>query len=147
MKNTLRAFLICIALIMCLMPALIACDSQQTAEGGSKETTQGQNQDQNQDVVFEGTPIAKYDNISKTMVVKLHRLGEPDATTGNVECSLVLYDSEGNVMNYVVFDYVGDGKDPNVLTLDNVVWHDTHLTAHIANGDGSKQSFDISYAK
>ena len=76
MKNTLRAFLICIALIMCLMPALIACDSQQTAEGGSEETTQGQNQDQNQDVVFEGTPISKNDNISKTMVVKLHRLGE-----------------------------------------------------------------------
>jgi hypothetical protein len=147
MKNTLRAFLICIALIMCLMPALIACDSQQTAEGGSEETTQGQNQDQNQDVVFEGTPISKNDNISKTMVVKLHRLGEPDATTGNVKCSLVLYDSEGNVMNYVVFDYVGGGKAPNVLTLDNVVWDDTHLTAHIANGDGSKQSFDISYAK
>ena len=38
MKNTLRAFLICIALIMCLMPALIACDSQQTAEGGSETT-------------------------------------------------------------------------------------------------------------
>ena len=111
------------------------------------EETQGEEPDAGDvEEVFEGTRIAKCDNIAKTMILVLHQLAEPDVS-GNTKCSLVLYDTEGNVLNYVIFEFHGNGAGPNVLTLKNTVWDNTSLTAYIKNADNSTQSFVLDYTK
>lgn len=187
MKNVIRYLTLCLALVFCLIPVLVACDSgeiisedttvSETTAGNAEETTAEpvQSPDKNpgtqpsetdpaesepsateptetepvepdEDVVFEGTAVAKSENIARHKILKLHKLGDVDAN-GNTKCSLVLYDDAGNVLNYVLFEYAGNGKAPDILTLQNTVWYEENCLAKVVNADGSVQSFEISYTK
>ncbi len=143
MKLTIRALLICFAMLLCLTPVFIACDSKDTNTDNTAETSAG---DTNPDVVFEGTRIAKSINGDESMSIVLHQLAEPDAN-GVTKCSLVLYNAEGTVLNYVLLDFIGNGKAPNVMSLKRTTWLDDRCTAYIANADGTTPTYDIPYSK
>lgn len=140
MKLTIRALLIMLALLLCLTPAFIACDSKDT---NSDDPSAG---DTNTDVVFEGTRIAKSVNGDESMSLVLHQLAEPDAN-GVTKCSLVLYNAEGTVLNYVLLDFIGNGKAPNVMSLKRTTWLEDRCTAYISNADGTTPTYEITYSK
>ncbi len=218
MKKTFRLLVICLALVLCMLPGLVACDPETTdTEDTSSQTTVENTQDtvaetdptvnpdKNPDdtteettapaedattddepgeqvtepgeqvtdpdeqvtdpvidegqttveeetdpaepeVVFEGTRIAKSVNGDETLVLVLHQLSEADAD-GIIKCSLVLYNAADEVQNYLLIDFVSNGKSLNVLSLKRTTWLDDHCVAYIANGDGTTPTYDLPYTK
>ena len=98
------------------------------------------------EVTVEGTRIAKSVNGDETLTLVLHQLSEADAE-GIIKCSLVLYNAEEEIQNYVFIDFISNGKTLNVLSLKRTTWLEDHCVAYIANGDGSTPSYELTYTK
>jgi hypothetical protein len=135
MKKMLRALLVCLALVMCLTPVLVACDH--ASESGDEIDASS----------VEGTFIAKAPNKDKTLTLKLYQLEEADGKD-TVKCSLVLYKNEDNtILNYEVFDLKVNGQKVGVLSLAQAFWTDDHVEATMTDADGKKTVYNLSYQK
>ncbi len=119
--------------------------TQEPGDATDEETTAGS--DETQDEVIEGTRISKYPSMDKTKYVIMYSLAAPDATAGTVKCSFVLYGSDDAVIDYVIFDLVTNGTEPDILDFKGVTWEHDHCVARAKNRDGSTQEFTLSYSK
>lgn len=142
MKKMLRALLLCLALLMCLTPVLVACDP--ASEDGQSTTENGGEIDASS---IEGKFVAKAPNQDKTLTLKLYQLEDTNGKD-TVKCSLVLYKAaDKSILNYQVFDMKVNGKDVDILSLDQTLWTEDHLEATIVDADGKKTVFTIAYQK
>ena len=134
MKNIFRVLLLTLALVLCLTPVLVACDSSQG--GGEVDPSE-----------IEGKFVAKSPSLDDSLVIKLYQLEESEGKD-TVKCSLVLYKAaDSTILNYMTFDLKVNGGKANVLTLDATLWNPDNVEVTIKDADGKTTKYTLTYEK
>ena len=147
MKNLIRVFLLCLALLMCLTPVLVACDKG--AAAGDTETTVGEETDGGDDVAYAtgGKYITNAPQPHGTAKVVFYLL-EDTAGKDTVKCSLVMYNTEDNsVLDYKIFDLKVNGKDPNIKVVKTTMWYDTYADVTVRDADDNTTVYTLKIKK
>ena len=134
MKNSFRVLLLILALVLCLTPVLVACDSSQG--GGEVDPSE-----------IEGNFVAKNPSTDKSLIIKLYQLEESEGKD-TVKCSLVLYKAaDSTILDYVTFDLKVNGGKANVLTMDSTLWNPDNAVVTIKDADGKTTKYTLTYEK
>ena len=131
MKNIFRVLLICLALVMCLTPVLVACDSaKDDTDGGSSSVT-------------EGRKAAKYTHMDKSCYVVLYQ-NEEAAGKDTVKCSLVVHKAaDDSVVDSISFDLKLGGADATVLNFKTATWTSDNVQAIVVDCDGNSYTYEL----
>lgn len=143
MKKTIRALLICLALILCLTPVLMACDSADS-EGGNDVTN---NENAGNDAAsVEGRRIATYTSFDKSHKVRMYQIEETNGAE-KVKCSLVLYTADGAILDSVTFDVKVNGEDAKFECFHKATWHDDKVEIIVRDHDNAETTYTLKYSK
>ena len=135
MKNIFRVLLLTLALVLCLTPVLVACDSS-SQNGGEVDPSE-----------IEGKFVAKHPSNDDSLIIKLYQLEESEGKD-TVKCSLVLYKAaDSTILNYVTFDLKVNGGKANVLTLDSSIWNPDNVEVTIKDADGKTTKYTLTFEK
>lgn len=135
MKNIFRVLLLTLALVLCLTPVLVACDSSSQG-GGEVDPSE-----------IEGKFVAKSPSLDDSLIIKLYQLEESEGKD-TVKCSLVLYKAaDSTILNYVTFDLKVNGGKANVLTLDSTHWNPDNAEVTIKDADGKTTKYTLTFEK
>lgn len=138
MKNALRILLLCLALVMCLTPVLVACDTATVGEevgedGGEKNPVSDKR-------------LTRFPSIDQTMYVAMYQVGEPNK--GSVACSFVLHKTEDDsVIDSVIFDLQINGTEIPEDRLSKLTWNKDSCDIVAENEDGTLQNFTLYFNK
>ena len=157
MKKTLRALLIILALVLCLTPALMACDSDEPGPGndvtdGENGETAGENGETagenggNDATALEGRRIATYTSMDKAYKVRMFQIVETNGAE-KVKCSLVLYNAEETILDSVTFDVKVNGEDAKFECFHRAIWHDDKVELIVKDHDGAESTYTLVYKK
>lgn len=136
MKNAIRILLLCLALVLCLTPVLVACDAATTDAGDGEKNPVSDKR------------LTRFPSIDQTMYVAMYQLGEPDTSKGTVECSFVLQKTEDNsVIDYVIFDLQINGTEIPEDRLNNLTWNKDSCDIVAENENGTFQNFTLYFNK
>ena len=129
MKKMLRAFLICLALLMCLTPVLVACDKAgDTDEDGTSA---------------EARFITKHISTDKSAYVVMYQ-DEPTNGKTTVKCSLVCYNAaDDSVIDSVTFDLKVNGEDVKFECFSRTTWWPDKAEVVIKDHDGKKTTYTL----
>ena len=149
MKKTFRALLLLLALVLCLTPALMACDSAEPDAGN--ETTNGDNAGNGANngengTAPEGRRIATYTSMDKTHKVKMFQVDETNGAE-KVKCSVVLYTADGAVLDFATFDLKVNGEDVKFECFHKTTWHDDKVEVIVRDHDGAETTYTLYYKK
>ena len=135
MKNIFRVLLLTLALVLCLTPVLVACDSS-SQDGGEVDPSE-----------IEGKFVAKYSSKDDSLIIKLYQLEEGEGKD-TVKCSLVLYKAaDSTILDYVTFDLKVNGGKANVLTMDSTLWNPDNAVVTIKDADGKTTNYTLTFEK
>ena len=173
MKMTLRAFLICFALILCLTPALMACDpagvdagndvtnnesagndatnNENAGNDATNNETAGEDvtNDENAEsdtVSVEGRRIATYTSMDKTHKVKMFQIEDTNGAE-KVKCSLVLYTADDKIIDYVTFEVKVNGEDAKFECFRTAYWYDDKVEITVRDHDDQDTTYTLKYNK
>ncbi len=147
MKKTIRALVICLALILCLTPVLMACDSADS-EGGNDVTNSENagNNAGNDAASVEGRRIATYTSFDKSHKVRMYQIEETNGAE-KVKCSLVLYTADGAILDSVTFDVKVNGEDAKFECFHKATWHDDKVEIIVRDHDNAETTYTLKYSK
>ncbi|MBO5510541.1 MAG: hypothetical protein J6B24_02295 [Clostridia bacterium] len=143
MKKTIRALLICLALILCLTPVLMACDSADSK--GGNDVTNNENAG-NDAASVEGRRIATYTSFDKSHKVRMYQIEETNGAE-KVKCSLVLYTADGAILDSVTFDVKVNGEDAKFECFHKATWHDDKVEIIVRDHDNAETTYTLKYSK
>jgi hypothetical protein len=145
MKKMLRVSLIALALILCLIPAFVSCDSKEPAGNESGSTAQNDQQGSTDISTLEGRKISSFPNLQKTMRVTMYQIEDTNGKE-SVSCSLVLYDNDGKVLNSTTLKVKVNGQDAQFSCFHKATWHDDKVEITVLDHDGVKTTYTLKYA-
>ena len=128
MKKTFLALLVCLALVLCLTPVLVACDSGKDVSA------------------LEGRHIAKYTSMDKTHYVKMYQVEDTNGAD-KVKCALILYTADGTALDSVSFDVKVNGEDAKFECFHQAIWHDDKVEIIVRDHDNAETTYTLKYAE
>jgi hypothetical protein len=152
MKNAIRILLLCLALVLCLTPVLVACDTATVGENGGEENTVNNTEtpdagDAQQNPVSDKR-LTRFPSIDQTMYVAMYQIGEPDTAKGTVACSFVLHKAEDNsIIDFVIFDLQINGTEIPEDRLNELTWKKDSCDIVAENENGTLQNFTLYFNK
>ena len=152
MNNMLRTLLICLALILCLASALVACDKpvDETPTDTSAEAPDGTPTEEGKsevEIATNGVEVVRHTIMDNTVKVFMYQIEEANGQE-TVKCSLVAYSAADNtVLDYVIFDLKVNGQRVQFGCFNGLNWSGSKINVSIRDLDGVETIYTLDVNK
>ena len=156
MKNMLRTLLICLARILCLASALVACDkpvdetpTDTSTEAPDGTPTEAPTEDGKSEVEIatNGVEVVRHTIMDNTVKVFMYQIEEANGQE-TVKCSLVAYSAADNtVLDYVIFDLKVNGQRVQFGCFNGLNWSGSKINVSIRDLDGVETIYTLDVNK